>query len=155
MVLHHVADDAERRRSSRRAADADVLLPADLDAADELAVPERLEDEVGEAQDQQVLDEFLAEVVVDPVDLPLAEDVDQLPGHHVRRRPVAAERLLDDHARPAAAGPAGHQARVAEGVRDVEKNGRRDGQVEQAVDVGGPRSSSCAWKRSRNESAES
>ena len=36
---------------------------------DMVAVPERLEDAVGEAQHQDVLDRFLAEEVIDPIDL--------------------------------------------------------------------------------------
>ena len=42
---------------------------------DVVPVPERLEDPVGEAEDQEVLDRLLAEVVVDAVDLLLDEDV--------------------------------------------------------------------------------
>jgi hypothetical protein len=41
---------------------------------DVVAVPERLEDGVGEAEDQQVLHRLLAQVVVDAVDLLLVED---------------------------------------------------------------------------------
>ena len=40
---------------------------------DELAVPDRLEDAVCEAKDSEVLDCFLAEVVVDAEDLALGE----------------------------------------------------------------------------------
>jgi hypothetical protein len=40
---------------------------------DVLAVPHRLEDAVGEAEDEKVLDGLLAEVVVDAVDLRLVE----------------------------------------------------------------------------------
>ena len=47
----------------------------DLHVVDVLAVPDRLEDAVGEAEDQDVLDRLLAQVVVDAVDLALAEDL--------------------------------------------------------------------------------
>ena len=41
-------------------------------------VPDGLEDPVGEAKDHQVLDGLLAQIVVDPVDLLLAEDLADL-----------------------------------------------------------------------------
>ena len=68
---------------------------------DHLAVPDRLEDPVGEAQDEHVLDRLLAEVVVDPVDLALVEVRAQERVQLPRARRVVAERLLDDQARPA------------------------------------------------------
>jgi hypothetical protein len=45
------------------------LLECDTDALDVVAVPEGLEEPVGEPHDEHVLDHFLAEVVVNPVDL--------------------------------------------------------------------------------------
>ena len=44
------------------------LVEGDLDAVDVVAVPDRLEDPVGEAQAGDVLDRLLLEEVVDPVD---------------------------------------------------------------------------------------
>jgi hypothetical protein len=63
------------------------------------AVPDRLEDAVAEAEDQQVADGLLAQVVVDAVDLRLAEDLLDLVVERVARIRVAAERLLDDDRR--------------------------------------------------------
>ena len=53
--------------------DADLLGHGDLHVVDVLPVPQRLEDAVGEAEDEQVLDRLLAEVVVDAIDLLLDE----------------------------------------------------------------------------------
>ena len=53
--------------------DPDRLGHRDLDVVDELAVPDRLEDPVREAEREHVLDRLLAEVVVDPEDLVLLE----------------------------------------------------------------------------------
>src|SRR5205823_11969288 len=74
-----------------------------------VAVPHRLEDAVGEAEDEDVLDRLLAEVVIDPIDLLLREDAGDLAVERPRALQVAAERLLDDDAGPAAlhAGEAG------------------------------------------------
>lgn len=46
---------------------------AHLDVADVVAVPERLEDEVGEAQHGEILDELFSQVVVDSENLILVE----------------------------------------------------------------------------------
>ena len=73
MVLEHVADDAGRVVVAGAAADVDFLGHGDLHVVDVVAVPDRLEDRVGEPQHEQVLHRFLAEVVIDAVHLPLAE----------------------------------------------------------------------------------
>ena len=85
------------------ALDAEVLGHRDLDVVDVAPVPERLEDAVAEAEDEQVADRLLAQVVVDAVDLRLVEDADQGVVEVARRVEVVAERLLDDDPRPALA----------------------------------------------------
>ena len=67
---------------------------------DVLAAPHRLEDRVREAEDQDVLDRLLAEVVVDAEDLVLGELLVHEPVQLARGLPAAAERLLDDDAHP-------------------------------------------------------
>jgi hypothetical protein len=66
------------------------------------AVPQRLEDAVGEAQHHQVLHGLLAQVVVDAVDLVLRERLGE--GHVLLlgALQVVANRLLDDDAREGA-----------------------------------------------------
>ena len=66
---------------------------------DVLAVPERLEERVGEAEEQHVVHRPLAEVVVDAEDVRLVEGAEQDRVQRARRGEVAAERLLDDDAR--------------------------------------------------------
>ena len=93
------------------------LRHVDLHVVDEVPVPDRLEQAVGEAERQDVLRRLLAEEVVDAEDLLLGEDLVQ-PG--VQRHgagEVGAEGLLHDDAaaarrdrpRPAAAPPAGRR----------------------------------------------
>jgi hypothetical protein len=71
---------------------------------DHLAVPDRLEDPVREAQDEHVLDRLLAEVVVDPVDLALVEVAPKESVQLAGARGVGAERLLDDQPDPSRGG---------------------------------------------------
>ena len=55
------------------ALDAEVLRHRDLDALDVVAVPDRLEEGVGEAEEDEVLDGALPQVVVDAEDVLLRE----------------------------------------------------------------------------------
>ena len=78
MVLDHVAQRAGSLVVAGAAFDADVLRGGDLDVVDVVAVPDRLEEGVGEPQRHEVLDGLLAEVVVDAEDLRLLEDLEDL-----------------------------------------------------------------------------
>ena len=75
VVLEDVADGAGLLVERAAALDPDRLGDGDLHVVDVAPVPERLEDPVAEPEDQQVPDRLLAQVVVDPVDLRLAEDL--------------------------------------------------------------------------------
>ena len=102
MVLEDVARCAGLLVERAAVLDADRLGHGDLHVVDVAPVPERLEDAVAEPEDQQVADGLLAEVVVDAVDLRLAEDLADLAVEPLRRLEVVAERLLDDDPPPAA-----------------------------------------------------
>ena len=73
MVLDDVANRARLLVERGAALDAELLGDGDLHVVDELAVPDRLEDPVREAEHQHVLDGLLAQVVVDAEDLVLGE----------------------------------------------------------------------------------
>ena len=87
------------------------------------AVPDRLEERVGEAEVEQVLHRPLAEVVVDAEDRRLVESAQEDLVERLRRVEVVAERLLDDD--PGARGA----ARLAELLHDQLEQAGRDGQV--------------------------
>ena len=78
VVLHDVAQRAGLVVELAAALDADRLGHRDLHAVDVAAVPDRLEQAVAEAEDGEVLDRLLAEVMVDPIDLVLVEDLGDL-----------------------------------------------------------------------------
>ena len=73
VVLQHVAQRAGIVVVVGAVLDADRLGHGDLHVVDEVAVPQRLDQGVGEAEHQQVLHRLLAEVVIDAVDLLLVE----------------------------------------------------------------------------------
>ena len=79
-------------------ADAEVLRDGDLDVLDVAAIPDRLEDPVGEPQHLEVLHRLLAEIVVEAEDLRLVEGGGHLAVQLQRRVEVVPERLLDHQA---------------------------------------------------------
>ena len=124
------------------ALDADRLGDGDLDRVDVPAVPDRLEQAVPEAEDGEVLDGLLAQVMVDPIDLVLVEDVGKLAIELAGALEIGSERLLDDDARPAtlraaAASVAGcRQSGQLEMVDDHRVERRWDRQVEEPIPGG-------------------
>ena len=133
MVLHHVAQRARLLVIRPARLHADRLAHRDLYVVDVLAVPQRLEDAVGEAQDQDVLDGLLAEIVVDPVDLPLAEHPRDQPVQLLGALQVAAERLLDDDPRETVGAP--REPRFAQAGDDRRVEARRCRAIEEPVRV--------------------
>ena len=133
-------------------ADAELLVDGDLDMVDVVAVPDRLEHAVGEAQHQDVLDGFLAEIMIDPVDLVLVDELQQFAVQRPRRGQIGAERLFDHQPPPCAV--LGQHAGAAEFPADRQERVRRRRQVEQAVAAGLRGSASSLSSRSRIASNE-
>ena len=100
MVRHHVAQRAGRVVELAAPLDADALRNGDLHMVDVIAVPQRLEDAVGEPQHHDVLDRLLSEIMVDAIDLALGEHAQDFAVERLRRGQIGAERLFDDDAPP-------------------------------------------------------
>ena len=98
VVLDHVPDRARLLVELPAPLDTELLGHRDLDTAHVAAVPDRLEERVGEAEEQQVLDGLLAEIMVDPEDRALGKDTMQRLVQRARRRQIPPEGLLDHHA---------------------------------------------------------
>ena len=133
MILQHVAQGAGLVVIAATSSDAERFGRGDLNMVDPAGIPQRLQQRVREPRDEQVLHAFLAEVVVDPEDLPLLEHganrvVDGLCG-----RQVVPDRLLQHNPRVG-----GDQALTAEGSADRPEQRRRARQVEDP-DVDGRR----------------
>ncbi len=73
MVLHHVAQRAGGVVVAGPGADAERFGDGDLDTLDALAVPRRLDQPVAEPEDEQVLNRFFPEIVIDAIDLELVK----------------------------------------------------------------------------------
>src|SRR5215472_2408584 len=102
MVLKHVAQTPRLLVIAAAMLDAQALSRGNLHVVDVIAVPDRLDNRVGEAKGEDVLHGLLTEVVNDPIDLiffkHLMDNRVQLP----RGVEVASKWLLDDHTRPSA-----------------------------------------------------
>src|SRR5207247_10052325 len=79
--------------------DAEGLRHRDLHAVDVVAVPDRLEEGVGEAKHCEVLDGPLPEVMVDAEDVRLVERRVERGVERARRLEIPPEGLPDDPAR--------------------------------------------------------
>ncbi len=83
--------------------DAYGLRRRNLYVVDVVVVPKRFEQTIGETADQNVLYRFLAQVVVDAVDLLLAHDLEQAAIELDRTGQIGTERFLDHYpAKPVA-----------------------------------------------------
>jgi len=67
-----------------------------------VAIPNRLEDAVGEAQDHDVLDRLLTQEVVHSIDLRFREHLEDPRIQRAGRSEIISEGFFDDHAAEAA-----------------------------------------------------
>ena len=132
VVLDQVAQRAGLVVVAGAGSDAEVLGRRDLDAVDVVAVPQRLEHAVGEAERQHVLDRLLAQVVVDAEDLLLIEGREHAPVEFAGLLERRAEGLLDDHAHVGVVVLG--DARAAQRLHDHGEEAGRGGQVEGPVE---------------------
>ncbi len=132
MVRHHVAQRADAVVKAPAPLDTHRLRGGDLHGFDVVPVPQGLEDAVGEAQCENVLHRLLAEVMVDPIDLPLLEHLQNSRVERLRAREVFAERFLDHHAAKRAVFLF-HESVLAEPLDDVAEEARRGREVEHHV----------------------
>jgi hypothetical protein len=101
VALDHVAEGAGVLVVAAAPFDAEGLGGGDLDVVDVLPVPDRVEEAVGEAEGEDVLDRLFPEVVVDPVDLALREHRRHLGDQFLGAAEIMADRLLDHQPVPA------------------------------------------------------
>ena len=101
MRHHHVAIGAGLLVEGDAIADVEGLRHVDLHMIDEIAVPDRLEQAIGETEGEDVLRRLLAEEMVDAENLVLGEHLVQRVVERDRALEIGAERLFHDDARSA------------------------------------------------------
>ena len=123
MGYHHVPVGAGLLVESGSFTETQLLGHIDLHVIDEVAVPDRLEQSIGEAECKNVLRRFLAEEVVDAEDLVFIEDLVQPGIQRDRALEIGAERFLHDDAR------AINQARFSEQAHRRQRRIRRHAEI--------------------------
>jgi len=136
VIGYHVTQGAGAVIERTTGLDADGFCCGDLHMVDVVVVPERFEQAVGEAADQNVLHRFFAQIMVDAVDLPLAHHLQQASVERLGAGQVGAEGLFHHHSAKAA-GRLVKQTGLPEALRHFGEEARRRGQVEDGVAVAG------------------
>src|SRR6266404_2153231 len=132
MVRHHVPQCARLIKVSAALFDADGFRDSDLNVVYISMVPDRLEDPIAEAKDQDVLDGFLPEVVINTVDLIFRQHFPDLLIEGLGRIKVAAKGLFKYYAAPMAVFLFRQSCR-AEIIHDDAKKRRARGKIEKVV----------------------
>ena len=100
MVGHHVTQSSGLVVVTAPLFHADRFGHRDLHMINVAAVPDRLENSVGEAERQDVLNSLFAQVMIDAIDLLLPGNVEELLVKRLRRFQIMPKRLLDDYPPP-------------------------------------------------------
>ncbi len=98
MILEHVANRTGLFVKLASARDPNLLRHRDLHAGDEIAIPDGLEERVGETEVQQILYGLLAQIVIDAKDAGLGKFLQQRLIQRACGSQVSPERLLDHYA---------------------------------------------------------
>src|SRR5215831_11724690 len=77
MILDHVTQGSSLLIVASTGANAFVLSHRNLDMIDVFLIPQRFEDGIGKTHNQEILDGFLAEIVIDAKNLALIDDLHQ------------------------------------------------------------------------------
>ena len=97
MIDHHVAEGADRVVEVASILDTKGLGHRDLHRGDVVPVPDRLEHRVREAEEEDLLQAHLPEVMIDPQELGLVDELVQLGRESAGGLERVAERLLDHY----------------------------------------------------------
>src|SRR5271169_3924952 len=100
MALNHVPEKPGFLKVRRAVFHPQFLGHGYLNVVDIPAVPEWLKNSVGKSKDQKVLNGFLAQVMVDSVNILLPEDTGDDAIEFARAAEIAPERFFDDDAGP-------------------------------------------------------
>jgi hypothetical protein len=96
VVLHYVPDRPHLFIEAAPTFHSKALAKGNLNPFDVVAIPDRLEKGIGEAEVKQILNRFLAEVMVDPEDRRLGEELEKRSIELLRRDEITAKRFFND-----------------------------------------------------------
>src|ERR1035437_380505 len=102
MIWDHVAKSTGRVVIAATLFDAEFLGNRYLDVIDKVAVPDRLKDAVAKTKHQNVLNGFLAEIMIDAIDLTFFYQLQQIGIKTFCRFEIASKRLFINESPPVA-----------------------------------------------------
>ena len=133
VIGHHVAQGASCIVIIAALFDADGFGNRNLHVVDVAAIPYRLENSVGEAEGQDILDRLFSQVVIDAVDLALRNNAQQLLVQGLGGIEIVPEGFFDDYASPIVI--FGHQTRFRKSLDDIPKILSRRGEIKEIIAV--------------------
>src|SRR5215467_6917306 len=98
MILHDVADRTRLIIKRAPPLDAEVFGHGNLYTLDVVAIPERFQERIGEAEEEQVVHRPLAQVMVDAEDRLLVEGAKQGAIELLRREEIVTKRFFNNDA---------------------------------------------------------
>jgi hypothetical protein len=100
MIRNHVAQSARRIIITTARFDADLFSDRNLHVIDIISVPDRLENAVAKAENQNILHGFLAEIMIDAENLIFLKDRAQFFIQSFSRFQIAPERFFKNETPP-------------------------------------------------------
>src|SRR5579871_3336915 len=100
MVWHHISQGARHIKITAAFFHAHSFRHCDLNMVNVSPVPYRLKDAIAEAKNENVLDRFFSQIMVNTENLALRQHLAYLTIECLRCLPIVAERLLTNHAPP-------------------------------------------------------
>src|SRR5262245_18315282 len=133
MILHHVTQSSGILVVASTGADAFVLSHRNLHMIDVFLIPQRFEDGIGKAHDQEILDSFLAEVVIDTKKLALVDDLRQSVINGTGTGQVPTQRLFHNDACLRPLRRAGDKSGTLQLLYSGDNQLGRDSEIEYAI----------------------
>jgi hypothetical protein len=132
--LDHVTQRAGFFIVARPGSDSFRLTHGNLDVVDVFVVPDGLENAVGEAHDHEILDRFLAQIMIDAKNLRFVEDPSRHRVDRLRRGQIAPDRLFDDDPCVGRAGAwSSGESGAGQALADGSEGTGRDAEIENAI----------------------
>src|SRR6476661_5357029 len=135
MVGHHVTERSGHVKIPAAFFHAYGFRHGDLYVVNVTPVPDRFKNAVAEAENQNILDRFLAKVMVDAENLLFSQHFADLAVQGFGRRQIIAEWLFKHHTPPVSIFLA-RQFRSAKMINDVAKESRTGGEIKKVIALG-------------------
>src|SRR6266851_6141512 len=133
MILDHVTQGSSFFIVASASPNAFVLSHRNLDMIHAFLIPQRFEDGIGKAHNQDILDGFFAKVVIDAKNLAFIDDLHQFVINSAGAGQVSAQWLFHNEACPRSLRWPGDESGVLQLLHTGDNQLRRDSEIEHAI----------------------